>query len=61
MSCFRNTVTSRARSMLPPSRAALSSTHASPTGSASATAITPTVSRVDQGLPSIRPKLATRL
>ena len=61
ISGFRNTVTSRARSMVPPKRAALSSTSAKPTGSASATAITPTVSSVDHGLPIMRPRLATRL
>ncbi|WP_459167119.1 hypothetical protein [Lysobacter zhanggongensis] len=32
-----------------------------PSGSASATAITPMVNAVDQGLRTIRPKLATRL
>src|SRR5690606_21365889 len=60
-SCCRNTLISRDCCTSPDSRATFASTSHSPSGNASATAITPTVSTVAQGLPSMRPRLAVKL
>src|SRR3546814_13109638 len=57
----RNTLISRDCCTLPEKRSTLPSTSHSPSGSASATAITPTVSAVAHGLRSTRPRLATKL
>src|SRR5690606_4053962 len=60
-SCCRNTLISRDCCTSPDSRATFASTSHSPSGNARATAITPTVSTVAQGLPSMRPRLAVKL